>query len=185
LKAGSALVDATRDAGTISGDLLQMGDVLREAGRFDEALARYREAVKVIDASQLAEPIKAAARRQNVFEEGRVAAAKHDVATAKSKAAEYEQLVAPRKAPFELRQQHELAGMIALAEKRYAAATEELNQANQRDPRILLLLSTAARGAGNTERANELAQKAAHFNELSFNFAYVKSKGDRARATSL
>jgi tetratricopeptide (TPR) repeat protein len=185
LKAGAALAEAEHDAGTLSGDLVQMGDVLREEGRLDDALAKYGEAVKVMDASQLAEPIKAATRRQNVFEEARVAVAKHDVATAKSKAAEYSRLIASRNAPFELRQQHELAGMIALAEKRYAAASEEFGHANQRDPRILLLMAEAAQGAGSAEKATALAQKAAHFNELSFNFAYVKNKASRFRGTAL
>ena len=185
LKAGSALSEAEHDAGTMSGDLVQMGDVLREAGRPDDALAKYTEAVKVMDGSQLPEPVKAATRRQNVFEDGRVAATKNDLATAKDKLAEYEKLVAPRNAPFELRQEHELAGMIALAEKRYGAAADELKQANQRDPRVLLLQAQAAQGAGDTERASALAQKAAHFNELSFNFAYVKSKASRFRGTAL
>lgn len=186
LKAGSALAEAEHDAGTLSGDLVQMGDVLREAGRLDGALAKYREAVKVIEASQLSEPIKAGTRRQSVFEEARLAVAKHDLATAKTKAAEYASLIAARKAPFELRQQHELGGLIALAEKRYAAATEEFTQANQRDPRVLLLMAEAAQGSGDSARASALAQKAAHFNELSFNYAYVKKRAERyhSRLTS-
>jgi tetratricopeptide (TPR) repeat protein len=183
LKAGSALAET--DAGTISGDLVQMGDVLREAGRLDEALAKYNEAVKVVEGSSLAEPIKAASRRNNVFEQGRVAVAKRDLATAKAKLDEYSKQVAPRQAPFELRQQHELAGMIALAEKQYAAATAELKQANQRDPTVVLLMAQAAQGAGDTQQATALAQKAAHFNELSFNFAYVKKKAERVKSTSL
>ncbi|HEU4937827.1 MAG TPA: tetratricopeptide repeat protein [Vicinamibacterales bacterium] len=185
LKAGSALAEAEHDAGTVSGDLIQIGDVLREAGRLDDALAKYGEAVKVIESSQLPEPVKAATRRNHVFEEARIAVAKHDLATAKSKAAEYVRLTAPRNAPFELRQQRELAGLIALAEKRHAAALEEFTQANQRDPRVLLLMAEAAQGAGSTEKATALAQKAAHFNELSFNFAYVKKKAERFRASSL
>src|SRR4051812_14968712 len=180
LKAGSALAEE-HDAGTRSGDLVQMGDVLREAGRFDAALEKYGEAGRTIDSSQLPEPVKAATHRNNVFEEARVAVAKGDLATSKSKAAEYARLIAPRNAPFEVRQQHELAGLVALAEKRYAVASEEFNQANQRDPRILLFMAEAAQGSGNTERATALAQKAAHFNELSFNFAYVKKKAERFR----
>ena len=54
LKAGYALAEAEHDAGTMSGDLVQMGDVLREAGRADEALAKYNDAVKLIEASQIA-----------------------------------------------------------------------------------------------------------------------------------
>ena len=124
-------------------------------------------------------------RRNHVFEETRVAVAKNDVVTARSKAAEYGRQVAARNAPFEIRQQHELAGLIALAEKRYAAATDELGQANQRDPRILLFMARAAQGAGDQARASSIAARAAHFNELSFNFAYVKGKAARFGATSL
>lgn len=179
LKAGYALAEAEHDAGTMSGDLVQMGDVLREANRLDDALAKYSEAVKMVDASQLPEPVKAATRRNNLFEESRVAVAKNDLGAAKAKAAEYDQQIQPRRAPFEVRQQHQLAGLIALAEKRYPAALEELGQANQRDPCVLLLQARAAQGAGHTERAAAFANKAAHFNELSFNFAYVKGKASR------
>ena len=63
------------------------------------------------------ESVKDATRRNDLFEQGRVAVAKNDLATAKAKAAEYTQQVSIRKVPFELRQQHELAGLIALAEK--------------------------------------------------------------------
>jgi len=184
LKAGFALAEAAHDAGTMSGDLVQMGDVLREANRLDEALSKYNEAVKIMDASQLPEPVKAATKRNHLFEETRVAVAKNDLATAKSRAGEYNQQIQPRRAPFEVRQQHELAGLIALAEKRYPAAVEELGQANQRDPRVLLLMARAAQGAGNNERAAALAHKAAHFNELSFNFAYVKNKASRFGSSS-
>ena len=179
LKAGSALAEAEHDAGTMSGDLVQMGDVLREANRLDEALAKYTEAVKLIEGSQLPDQVKAATKRNNLFEEGRVAVAKNDLVTAKARADEYQRQVEPRRAPFEVRQQHELAGLIAMAEKRYPAAMEELGQANQRDPRVLLLMARAAQATGNNERAAALANKAAHFNELSFNFAYVKSKASR------
>jgi tetratricopeptide (TPR) repeat protein len=175
LKAGYALADAEHDAGTMSGDLVQMGDVLREAGRFDEAQARYLEAVKLVDASQLPAEVKAATRRNHVFEEGRLAVARKDLAAAKAKAAEYDKLVAARNAPFEKRQQHELAGLIALAEKRFAAALTEFGQANQRDPRILRLTASAAEGAGDAARAAAYAVKASKFNEISFNFAYVRN----------
>ncbi len=179
LKAGYALAEAEHDAGTMSGDLVQMGDVLREANRLDDALAKYSEAVKTIEGSQLPEQVKAATKRNNLFEEGRVAVARNDLTTAKARAVEYQRLIEPRRAPFEVRQQHELAGLIAMAEKRYPAAMEELGQANQRDPRVLLLMARAAQAAGNSERAATLANKAAHFNELSFNFAYVKTKASR------
>ena len=185
LKEGYVLAEAEHDAGTMSGDLVQMGDVFREAGRLDEALAKYAEAVKVIDASQVPEEFKAAARRNHVFEQARVAAERKDLATAKAKAVEYEKLVAPRHAPFEIRQQHELAGLVALAEKRFTTALAEFGQANQRDPRVLRLVAVAAEGVGDSARASAFATKAAQFNEISFNFAYVKNKARRLPGTGL
>ena len=96
---------------------------------------------------------------------------------------DYEKLVAPRNAPFEIRQQHELTGLIALLEGRYPAAVKEFDLANQRDPRVIYLAAVAAHGAGDGTRGAELARKAAQFNEISFNFAYVKTKAAQVRAT--
>ena len=71
-----------------------------------------------IDKAQVPDEVKEATRRNHLFEQARVAVAKKDLATAKAKAAEYATQVAVKKVPFEVRQQHELAGMIALGEKR-------------------------------------------------------------------
>jgi tetratricopeptide (TPR) repeat protein len=176
LRAGYALAEAEHDAGSMSGDLTQMGDVLREAGRLEEALAKYNEAVKVIEQAPVPDELKAATKRNHVFEEARVAVAKGDVRTAKAKSAEYAKLIAGRNAPFELRQQHELAGLIALAEKRPAEAVQEFARANQQDPRILYLTAVALREAGDLQKANVVAAKAAKFNGLAFNYGYVRTK---------
>jgi tetratricopeptide (TPR) repeat protein len=183
LKAQYALAEAERDAGSMSGDLTQMGDVLREAGRPAEALAKYQEAVRVIEASQVPEEVKEAARRTHIFEEGRVAVAKNDLATAKTKSAEYTKHVAPKKRPFEVLQQHELAGMIALAEQQYATAASELLLSNQQDPRILYLTALALQGSGDSARAAKLAAKSAKFNGLNFNYAFVRTKAGKLGGT--
>ena len=65
LRAEYALAEAERDSASMSGDLVQMGDVLREAGRLDEASAKYTEAVKVIDQSSRA----AAGQRRHAQEQ--------------------------------------------------------------------------------------------------------------------
>ncbi len=184
LGAGYALAEAEHDAGTMSGDLVQMGDVLREAGRFDDAQAKYARALTLVNASQLPEEVKAATRRNHVFEEARLAVARNDLSTARAKAAEYDKLVAPRNAPFEIRQRHELIGLIALADKQYVAAGKEFALANQRDPRVIYLAAVAAQGAGDAARAAALARKAAEFNEISFNFAYVKGKAARVQGAA-
>ena len=81
--------------------------------------------------------------------------------------------------PFELRQLHELNGSIALAGKRATAAVQELKQANQQDPRILYLTAVALREAGDAKNAAAIAAKAAKFNGLSFNDAFVRDKASK------
>jgi tetratricopeptide (TPR) repeat protein len=168
----------------MSGDLNLMADILREAGRLDEAAAKYSESVNAIASAQVPEPVKEATRRNYIFEQGRLAVAKNDLTTAKAKSAEYAKQVAVKSVPFEVQQQHELAGLIALAEKRGAAAAQEFKAANQQDPRILYLTSVALREAGDTQRASAVATKAAKFNGLSFNYAYIKSKVGKASTSN-
>jgi tetratricopeptide (TPR) repeat protein len=183
LQAGYALAKAEHDGASMSGDLTLMGDILREAGRFDAALAKYAAAIDVIDKAQVPEELKETARINQLFEQGRVAVAKNDLATAKARATEYAGKVGPRKVPFEVRQQHELAGLIALAENRPSVAVEEFTRANQQDPRILYLTGQAWQAAGNSEKATAFVRKAADFNGLAFNYAYVRTKAKKPAAT--
>jgi tetratricopeptide (TPR) repeat protein len=176
IEAGFALSGAEQDGGTQSGDLNLMGDILREAGRVDEALAKYAKAVEVSDAARVPAEAKAATKRNYLFEQSRAALAKHDLATAKAKAAAYATEVAVKKVPFELRQQQELEGLIALEEKRYADALQAFKKSNQQDPRILYFTALALKGAGDAKGAAAMAAKAANFNQLNFNYGYVRAK---------
>jgi tetratricopeptide (TPR) repeat protein len=183
LKTYSAFSDAEHDNGALSGDLNLIGDVLREAGRLDEALAKYGESAAAIDKAQVPDSVKEATRRNHLFEQGRVAVAKGDLTTAKAKSAEYAKQVAVKNVRFEVQQQHELAGLIALAEKRGAAAVQELKASNQQDPRIMFLTAEAMRAAGDTQNAATLAAKAAKFNGLNFNYAFVRAKAAKVAGT--
>jgi tetratricopeptide (TPR) repeat protein len=179
IRKGSTLADGDKDLASVSGDLVQIGDILREAGRLDQAAESYAKAVTVIDQAAVPPEVKQAAHRNHVFEEARLAAARGDFATAKTRAAEYARQVAVKRVPFEVRQQHELAGQIALGEKQYAGAVAELKQANQQDPKVLYLTALALQGAGDVAQARALATKAASFNVLGFNYGFVRSKAQR------
>jgi tetratricopeptide (TPR) repeat protein len=170
------LARAEGDGGAMAGDLVQMGDVLREAGRHTEALAKYDEALTTIQAAAVPVEVKEAARRNRIYKRGLVAVAGGDLPTARARNAEYSTQVAVRNVPFEVRQGHELAGAIALAAKDYAGALRELALANQQDPRVLYLAALAHRGAGDAREAQRFASKAGHFNGLSFNYAFVRTK---------
>ena len=179
-----ALAEAEHDGGSMSGDLNLMGDVLREAGRLDDALAKYASRWRrSSDGAGAGGSEGGDAAQPRSSSRAGVAVAKHDLATAKAKAAEYARQVAVKNVRFEVRQQHELAGLIALAEKRAAAAAQEF-KANQQDPRILYLTSLALKQAGDAAGAPAMAAKAANFNGLSFSYGYVKRKAGKPSGTA-
>ena len=129
-----------------------------------------------MDKADVAAQVKEATHRQQIFDEARVALAKNDVPTAKAKAAAYATAVAAKKIPFEVRQAHELAGRIALAEKNYPAAVTELRQANQQDPRVLYLTAVALQGKGDRQGAKEVGAQAPNFNGSVRHYGYVRGK---------
>jgi len=172
----AAIDRAGKDLVALSGATAQMANVLLEAGRVDQAAAKFRERDETIGRADVAAQVKEAARRQALFDEARLALARGDQAAASAAAAAYEKAVAARAIPFEVRQAHELRGRLALAEKDYPSAAAELREANQQDPRVLYLLAVAQEGAGDKQSAKELARQAAEFNALSNTYGYVRAR---------
>lgn len=177
-----AVAQLEGDTANLSGDANFSGNILLEAGRADEAQAAFAESLKLALAASTPEDVKAAARRQDSFDMARVALAKGDLAGAKARSDAYAAAVAQRKVPFEVRQGHELAGLIALHEKNYAKAAAELAQANQQDPRVLYHLALAQQGTGDVKAARETARQAAEHNGLNFNYAFVRAKAKQLLA---
>jgi tetratricopeptide (TPR) repeat protein len=175
-----ALAEKINDASAMAGDLVVMGNILLEAGRPDEALAKYERAVETAEESDLSEEVKDNTRRGYLFNAGRAALKKKDFATAKAKSDEYRQRVEAVNNPFQIKLSHELAGMIALEEEQYDKALEELRQASQQNPYNHYRMSLAHRGKGDKERARESCMKAAQFNALnSLNYGFIRHKAQQ------
>ncbi len=168
----------------LSGTIAQMANILLEAGRVDAAEAKFREGLATLEKADVAAQVKEAAQRQALFDAARVALARSDVASAKTKASEYSKAVAAKNIPFEVRQSHELQGRIALAEKSYDVAAAELRQANQQDPRVLYLTATALQGKGDLLAAKQVGTQAADFNGLSNTYGYVRGKAQAMLKTA-
>jgi tetratricopeptide (TPR) repeat protein len=179
-----AIAEAGQDMATVSGDQNLMGNILLEAGRPEPALEKFTRQVEAIEKASVPAEVKEAVRRNALYDEARVALARKDLPTAKARAASYAGLVAAKKIPFEVRQQHELLGRIALETKDHAAAVAELEQANQQDPRVLYLLAVALQGKGDAARAREVCARAADFNGIAPNYAYVRSRAKQMLAKS-
>ena len=174
-----AISERKNDWTTISGDDALIGRTLLDLGDVEGAAARFASAVEAIEKADVPEGIKEATRRNHIYNEALVALASDDLAKAKERAAAYHAAVEEPAVPFELRQDHELMGRIALAEGKGAEAVAHFEQANDQDPRVLLLTAQAHEATGNREAAAELIRQVAEFNQLSFPLSYVRGEARR------
>jgi tetratricopeptide (TPR) repeat protein len=160
---------------SMAGDLRIMGELLLEAGRTDDAEARFTESVTMAQSAIVTADVKESVRRNSLFNIARVALLRNDLASATATAERYREEVDERKIPYEIRQVHELNGLIALARTDFPTAVRELEQANNQDPRVLFNLSKAYVGAGKAEAARTTLQRVANFNAFSLNYAFVRN----------
>jgi tetratricopeptide (TPR) repeat protein len=174
-------LDAERgDSANMSADALLIGSILLDAGRPAAAAEHFHHSLDVLERSSLSSDVKEDAKLAAHYNDGRVALAKGDLATAKSESAAYTGGAEERHNTFRIRQAHELAGMIALTEKRFDAAIDELGQGNQQDPQVLFLTAQAYRGKGDAAKAKELAGRAAKANVLPLvTYAFVRTKAGK------
>jgi tetratricopeptide (TPR) repeat protein len=157
--------------------------VLLEAGRPAEAQKRYAQALQLQESSDLSAEVKDDARLLNHYNLGRVALRSNDLAAAREHAAQFMKGATGKKNDAETRQAHELAGSIALQEKKFDDAIKELTQGNQQDPYTLFRLGLAYQGKGDSGKADELFQQAADQNTLpTLNYAFVRLKAKKMKA---
>jgi tetratricopeptide (TPR) repeat protein len=172
-----ALAEKSNDVPAIAGDHTLRGNILVEMGRADDAKKEFDTVLKVTEESNLSADIKANARLFHHFNLARVAMRKKDFAGAKSAAEAFQKGVDGSGNAGQIRLSHELNGSIALAEKDYAKAIAELDQANQQNPYNLYRLSQAHLAQGDKAKAKDFCTRAADFNGLPLlNYAFVRSK---------
>ena len=174
-------LDKTRgDSANMSGDALLIGNILLDAGRPAEAAKRFQQSRELIEKSSLSADVKEDAKLAAHYNNGLVALAKGDLAGAKREAEAYATGAEERHNTFRIRGAHELKGAIALKEKSFDTAIDELGQGNQQDPQILYFTALAYRGKGDAAKAKEYATKAANFNVLPLlTYAFVRTKASK------
>lgn len=175
-----ALGEKIGDTAAMTGDLVLKGTILVEAGKYDEAKDLFDRALKMTQDSNLSQELKDNATLFHHYNLVTVAAGKKDFATAKAEAEEFRKGAEASKSPNQIRLAHELAGMIALAEKNYDNAISELQQANQQNPQDLYRLAQAFEGKGDSAKAKDFYAKAAAFNSLpQMNYAFIRTKAQK------
>ena len=175
-----AIAQKAGDSANMSADVQLIGDILLDAGRTDQAAARYRQALELVAKSSLSDEVKTDTRLADRYNQARIALAKGDKAKAQREARAYLEGAEARQNTFRVRQAHELAGSIALAEKKYDDAIAHLGQANQTNPQVVYWTALAYKGKGDVARAKELAAKAAKANVLP-QIAYAFVRHDAAK----
>ncbi len=178
-----ALGEKINDTAAMAGDLQTRGNILVEMGKYAEAKEQFDKLLKMTDGSGLSQEIKDNTRLFHHYNLGVVALGMKDNATAKTEAEEFRKGAEASKNPAQVRQAHQLLGMIALAEKDYDKAIAELQQTGQQNPQNFYRLCQAYQGKGDNAKAKEFCQKAADFNSLpALNYAFVRTKAKKMAA---
>jgi tetratricopeptide (TPR) repeat protein len=172
-----ALGEKTSDVPGMTGDLQLKGNIMLEMGKYDDAKALYEKGLKLTEDSSLSQQIKDNARLFQHYNLARVALGKKDLATAKTESQAFLKGTEALQNPAQMRQAHQLMGLIAMEEKDYNKAVSELQQANQQNPYDLYRLCQAYQGKGDATQAKEFCKRAANFNSLpAINYAFVRTK---------
>jgi Tfp pilus assembly protein PilF len=164
-------------------DVNGIGIVLLEAGKPDQALKRFQQALDIQANSTLSSETKQDAKLAHHYNLARVALAKNDLATAKSEAEEYLKGAEEKENAFRIRQAHELAGLMAIREKDFDQAISELEKASQQDPYVVYQTAVAYAGAGDQAKAKETYKRAAEMYILpTINYALIRVKAGKQAA---
>jgi tetratricopeptide (TPR) repeat protein len=175
-----AVAEKKNDAGAMAADLQAKGNILIEAAKYSDARKAFDRSLELTEGSGLSQEIKENARRFHHFNLTLLAVGRKNLAMAKSEAEEFRKGAEASKNPAQVKQAHELAGVIALAEKNYDRAIAELEQANLQNPRNLYRLYEAHQGKGNSAKAQEYRSQAGSFNPLpQLNYAFIRSKAQK------
>jgi tetratricopeptide (TPR) repeat protein len=178
-----AVAEKKNDVASMAADLQAEGNIATEMQRHDVAQERFERSFRMIQGSTLSQEIKANSKLLHHFNLSAIALAKKDYSAAKAHCEEFRQGAEATNNPLQLKQWHELVGRIALAEKDYDKALDELLQANEQNPRNLYRLGQAYQGKRDNAKALEFFTKAAKFNPLpQLNYAFIRVNAQKIAA---
>jgi tetratricopeptide (TPR) repeat protein len=165
------------DAPNMAGDLILMGNILYESGKYNDAMKHYEKAHKVISESDLSDEIKANAGRTLLYNSARIAVAKKNIKEAEHHAQELLQSAQSINNTFQIWLANEVIGMISMQEKDYDQAIDSFLRANLQNPYNLYRLAEAYQAAGQQAAAEDYFSETADHNTLnSMQYAFVRHK---------
>jgi tetratricopeptide (TPR) repeat protein len=170
-----AIAEKNIDYGNMSADLQAIGTVLYESGKYKEALDKFRKSVQEFDKTSSSQQLKDNVKLGVLYNEALIAMKMNDLKTAQDKADQFMKGVKAINNSAQIKNAHELMGLMAIEQKKYDDGLTHLKEANQQDPYVLVFSSKAYFLKGDKEKAKELCEKVATFNALpNLNNAYAR-----------
>ena len=152
-----------------------MGDIMLVQGDAAKGEEYYNAALDHRLAAGFNEANQAQAERTHMFKTAIAAMIADDAEAAASRTAEYSAAAEMNGTAFEKRRVHELAGYLAMNNDDLESAVEHFAQANQLDPILLYWSANSHAELGNTDKAIDLATRAANRNTLSGNLPFFRN----------
>lgn len=170
-----AIAEKNIDYGNMSGDLLNMGAILYETGKYKEALDKFQKSIEEFNKTSSAQELKDNVKLGTLYNESLIAMKLNDVKKASELAEQYMNGVKAINNPIQIKTAHELMGLIALEQKKYDDGLAHLKEASQQDPYVLFFSAKAYSLKADKQKAKELCEKVANFNSLpNLNTTYAR-----------
>ena len=170
-----AIAEKENDYGNMSGDLVAIATVLYESGKYKEALEKFQQSVDVFNKSTSSQALKDNVKLGNLYNEGIVAVRMNDFKTASEKAEQFMTGVKAINNSNQIRQAHELMGIIALEQKKPDDCLAHMKDANQQNPYVFYYTAKAYELKGDKQKAKEFYDKVINFNTLpGFNAVFAR-----------
>ena len=171
-----AMAEAAGIHSTMGGIREYMGDIMLSSGDAAKATEYYDSALSHRQMAEFNDANKAQAERVYKFKTSIAAMVAGDLETAAARVAEYNAAAEAHGTAFEQRRIHELNAYLAQMNEDSETAAAEFAQANQLEPVVLYWAAVANKILGNTEKATDLANRAAYRNTLSANLPFFRDE---------
>jgi tetratricopeptide (TPR) repeat protein len=159
----------------VANALALIGAIQFESEKYDLALNYFSKALKIIENSNLPDEVKKNTGFTFLFGETVIHAKKKKFQSALSKAEQFMTEAQRINNLNQIRNGHEIYGIIALEMEEYKKSITELNQSNLQNPYNLFRIALAYEKMGDVENAKLFLKKTVNFNSfLNFNYSFCR-----------
>jgi len=144
-------------------------------GNTEKALHNFERAMEYFDICDISQEVKYNARRQLFYNAGLVAFVEEDTVKLQNLAEKYAEETKKANNPNQIRNSHDLTGLLFLLEEKYQQAVNEFQKGNLQNPVALYFKGLALEGIGDTSGAEDTFRKSANFNPLpNMSWAFIR-----------